>query len=513
VTFPVYAYGHANQTPPVSGDSITGGPVYRDGSFPAEYQGQLFFGDYVAGWIRRATIGPGEHLTNIQLFLPDATQVVDIVESPSGCLSWVSIGPGEIHETCHTSAANGAPVPVATADPTSGLAPLSVRFTGSASTDPDDDPLSFSWMFGDGGASTAADPAHAYAANGVYQAALTVDDGRGAANSTSTSDPIRIVVGNRAPSARITAPADGSHYDAGDTIPFSGGATDPEDGSIPPAGLTWSVVFHHETHTHPFIPPMSGISSGTFTIPASGEDSVHVWYRVHLTATDSGHPLGAAGVLEESTYVDVLPNVATVTVDALPAGQGLRVSLAGTAGAAPVTGQAVVHFSRVIAAPSPQSAGGRTWAFEHWTDATGNPRTIATPAGGATYVAVFRCTSQCAGLPDQDGDGYTVAQGDCNDADPTIHPGAADLCDGRDEDCSGTPDDATCARFSGSNGRVDGILLALLGRYFGSCSTNPASEPWGVVDYTGDGCLDGADLAVMGVAWGCSGNARLCPAR
>jgi hypothetical protein len=60
---------------------------------------------------------------------------------------------------------------------------------------------------------------------------------------------------------------------------------------------------------------------------------------------------------------------------------------------------------------------------------------------------------------------------------------------------------------------VDGVLLALLGRYFGVCSTNPGSEPWSVVDYTKDGCLDGNDLALMGVVWGCNGATPICPSK
>ena len=43
--------------------------------------------------------------------------------------------------------------------------------------------------------------------------------------------------------------------------------------------------------------------------------------------------------------------------------------------------------------------------------------------------------------PDQDGDGVTVAGGDCNDRDKTIKPGAIEICDGIDQNCNGLIDD------------------------------------------------------------------------
>jgi len=42
---------------------------------------------------------------------------------------------------------------------------------------------------------------------------------------------------------------------------------------------------------------------------------------------------------------------------------------------------------------------------------------------------------------DDDGDGWTENDGDCDDASATVHPGAIDGCDGQDEDCDGELDE------------------------------------------------------------------------
>jgi probable HAF family extracellular repeat protein len=75
--------------------------------------------------------------------------------------------------------ANEPPVAVADADVTSGRAPLTVDFFSTGTYDPDGDPITYRWDFGDGGGSTAADPTHTYTEVGTYVAVLTVTDDAG----------------------------------------------------------------------------------------------------------------------------------------------------------------------------------------------------------------------------------------------------------------------------------------------------------------------------------------------
>lgn len=44
--------------------------------------------------------------------------------------------------------------------------------------------------------------------------------------------------------------------------------------------------------------------------------------------------------------------------------------------------------------------------------------------------------SQCP-CEDKDRDGYCVEDGDCDDTNASIHPGAPEVCDGIDNNCDG----------------------------------------------------------------------------
>jgi hypothetical protein len=199
-------------------------------------------------------------------------------------------------------------------------------------------------------------------------------------NATSNQAKLTVVP-NQGPTATITAPANNSLYSAGETINYSGTGTDPEDGNLPSSSFTWEVVFHHDTHTHPFIQPFSGVKSGSFVVPNTGETSANVWYRIHLTVTDSGG-------MTSTTYVDILPRKVTITLTTKPAGMQLKLD------SIPVTATysfvGVVGMLRTIEAVTPQNKSGHPYSFVSWSDNGAASHTIVTPTANKTYTATFK---------------------------------------------------------------------------------------------------------------------------
>jgi Putative metal-binding motif len=87
----------------------------------------------------------------------------------------------------------------------------------------------------------------------------------------------------------------------------------------------------------------------------------------------------------------------------------------------------------------------------------------------------------CQNPPNVDGDhdGFTGAQGDCNDCDPNVNPAAYDVPgNGVDEDCDGTADDEPTGCDTGL--AVDSMSALDAAKSLGLCRRQ-ADKSWGVV--------------------------------
>ncbi len=387
LTDPIYSYDHNG------GDaSITAGFVYRGGNFPSEFQGTFFYADYVKKWIKRLTFDGAGVVTgsvNFEAAGGSFGNIVSMVQGPDGAVYYVDIGPfqnpntGAVRRIRNTTA-NQAPVSQVSADRVSGPPPLTVNFSSAGSQDPEGQPLSYSWDFGDGASSGEANPSHTYTADGPYAARLSLSDGV----NTTVSEPIQISVGN-GPTAVIQTPTNGSGFRAGQTITFTGSATDQEDGQLAGGNLSWKVVFLHETHQHPAAGPILG-SSGSFTVPTSGHEFAgNTRYEIALTATDSDGLKTTTSVIVYPEKVDLTfqsnPGEATITVD-------------GITRSAPFVLNTLVGFEHSLTTPSPQQLNAGPYRFASWSDGGARTHTLTVPGADQTYTATFEPDSTAPGL-------------------------------------------------------------------------------------------------------------------
>ncbi|HTJ36322.1 MAG TPA: PQQ-dependent sugar dehydrogenase [Dactylosporangium sp.] len=281
-------------------ESPMAGPVYRYNAsnpsttkFPASLDGQFFAAEFGRGWIKPVTVNADGSYGAIDNFPWNGKQVMDLQFGPDGSLYVLDYGTGYFNGDANSAlyrydyvgtGGNRAPTAVAGANKTSGAAPLAVTFSSAGSSDPEGGALTYSWAFGDGGTSTAANPSHTYTANGNYVATLTVRDPQGATGTAS----VPISVGNTAPTVVVNSPASGQLAAFGDAVPWSVTVTDPEDGTIDCSKVTMNYVLGHDQHAHQ-ITSQTGCS-GTITIPVDGEhdDASNIFPIFDAQYTDKG---------------------------------------------------------------------------------------------------------------------------------------------------------------------------------------------------------------------------------
>jgi glucose/arabinose dehydrogenase len=396
VTAPYYTYNHSacvvNYTGcHTGGSSITGVAFYQGGSYPAQYNGALFFADHTRNEIWAMLPGSNglPDPSKLQSFVGvdaaggAAGHPVDLKIGPSGDLFYVDMDDGTVHRITYT-AANQPPTAVITANPTNGPVPLAVSFDGTGSSDPEGKPLSYSWdLNGDGtfGDATGPTASYTYTTAGVYHPSLRVTDDQGAADTAS----VTVTAGNTAPVAVIDSPSSTLTWKVGDTINFSGHATDAQDGTLPASALTWSLILHHcftptDCHTH-LIQTINGVSSGSFTAP---DHEYPCWLEVQLTATDSGG-------LTSTTSVRLDPKTVVLTFKTNPGGLVLSDLVVNEAPrTTPFSVTVVVGSANSVSAPSPQQFNKSTYYFSSWSDGGPQSHTITAPAVNTTYTATYR---------------------------------------------------------------------------------------------------------------------------
>lgn len=231
-----------------------------------------------------------------------------------------------------------------TVSPTSGPAPLTVSFMGTASGG--SPPYSYRLSFGDGGSAVGPNATHVYSSAGTYTATFTVSDSAGhSASATST-----ITVSNGSSSLVASASARPTSGSAPLTVSFSGSAS----GGSSPYLWAWSFgdggTSSVQSPTHTYWNP------GTFTALLTVHDSSG------LTAS------------------------ASVTVSVL--NSSTNSSFALSVSATPSFGCAPLNVSFQATATGGSSPYNYAWTFGDGTTGRGNPVSHTYASSGAFTATV-----------------------------------------------------------------------------------------------------------------------------
>lgn len=367
---PLFTYPHGKTI----GCAIVGGAFYQPETptFPEEYEGKYFFSDYCLGVVSVLNPSNGDVVDTIMW---GASLLSNMVVSSTGDLYYLSFLEGELWRIIYV----GDGSPFISKQPEDLL-----RVVGEDAffeLDAYGDDLVYQWY-----------------ANGLkldnqttdtlFLPSVKIEDDNtkiyceisNKLGIQNTKTVTLSVTTNQRPIPQILSPTEGYKFVMGEKLPFSGKATDPEDGNLGKNQLEWKIDFHHDLHNHPSVPATSGMTSGVMEIPTIGETDTNVWFRVHLKATDSEG-------LSNSVYVDAYPIIHEFSVKTIP--KKLQIGLDGTLLRAPYIQHGAEGNDRVLTAPEEQVKNDSMFKFAKWSSgSTENNRWISV-SKDKEYTAVY----------------------------------------------------------------------------------------------------------------------------
>ncbi|MBR8740968.1 ThuA domain-containing protein [Nocardiopsis sp. MG754419] len=301
-----YGYDESEEFPHLGtgGGAPMGGPAYHfdpelesDTKWPEYYDGVPLLYEWSRQWIKQVHLDDEGGVLDITETVPDIdlANPMDMEFGPDGSLYVLEYGSGWFGGSADSAisridyiGSGDSPVARASADTTSGTAPLTVEFSGEESFHPGGQDIDFAWNFGDGNTSSEVSPTHTFTEDGRYTTTLTVTD----AEERSGTATVTITVGNTRPDVAFQSPRDGEFFNWGDEIPFDVSVEDDEDGSIGDGiecdDVQVTSALGHDTHAHPWTQyeGCEGVSA-TGTDGAHGHD-MNIFWVLTAEYTDGG---------------------------------------------------------------------------------------------------------------------------------------------------------------------------------------------------------------------------------
>lgn len=365
-------------------------------NYPPEFAGKFFYSDYCNGYIKAIDLNTGQETGT---FITGINRPLKFFFGPNGDFYYLArAGLGGGSDVDNTSSDNGTLAhvffigngePFITSQPKPALASVgetpsfSARAYGNT-------PMSFRWQK-NGVDIPGADTATVVLApvnlsdNGALLRCIASNN----LGADTSSEALLSVTSNQRPMPYISAPLADYKWRGGDTIHFDGYATDLEEGNLGISQLTWRVNFHHDAHTHPVLSPENNITNGFWVIPTVYETDPDVWFRVYLTARDTGG-------LSRTVFTDIYPLLKELSVSGPP---GLKINLDGSTLPLPLNTPEVVNIQHVVNAPGSYIAGDSLYTFLRWSDGnTSLPRTLLMPSANFNLKLIYTALPLGSGI-------------------------------------------------------------------------------------------------------------------